>query len=76
MQCDIDEILQRAETRDEGPSMVGDELLSAFKVASFAFDEDKAVMEVKKENEEESKDWVNIIFKVLKYHCIKLVGQI
>lgn len=39
--------------------MVGDELLSAFKVASFAFDEDKAVMEVKKENvEEESKDWV------------------
>lgn len=39
--------------------MAGDELLSAFKVASFAFDEDKAVMEVKKENaEEESKDWV------------------
>lgn len=59
MQCDIDEILQRAETRDEGPAMVGDELLSAFKVASFAFDEEKAVMEVKKENtEEESKDWV------------------
>lgn len=60
-QCDIDEILQRAETRDEAPTMVGDELLSAFKVASFAFDEEKAVMEVKKENiEEESKDWVNI----------------
>lgn len=39
--------------------MVGDELLSAFKVASFAFDEEKAVMEVKKDNvEEESKDWV------------------
>lgn len=38
--CDIDEILRRAETRDEGPAMVGDELLSAFKVASFAFDED------------------------------------
>lgn len=64
LQCDIDEILQRAETRDEGPTMVGDELLSAFKVASFAFDEDKAVMEVKKENgEEESKDWVcNLLF--------------
>ncbi|KOB74709.1 Chromodomain-helicase-DNA-binding protein 1, partial [Operophtera brumata] len=50
--CDIDEILQRAETRDEGPTMVGDELLSAFKVASFAFDEDKAVMEVKKESDD------------------------
>lgn len=54
--------MQRAETRDEGPAMVGDELLSAFKVASFAFDEDKAVMEVKKEsNEEESKDWVSVL---------------
>ncbi|XP_049876715.1 chromodomain-helicase-DNA-binding protein 1 isoform X2 [Pectinophora gossypiella] len=60
--CDIDEILQRAETRDEGPSMAGDELLSAFKVASFAFDEEKAVMDVKKEHtEEESKDWDDII---------------
>lgn len=40
--CDIDEILRRAETRDEAPTMVGDELLSAFKVASFAaFDEDE-----------------------------------
>lgn len=39
--CDIDEILRRAETRDEAPPMVGDELLSAFKVASFAaFDEE------------------------------------
>lgn len=39
--CDIDEILRRAETRDEGPAMVGDDLLSAFKVASFAaFNED------------------------------------
>lgn len=64
-QCDIDEILQRAETRDEGPSMAGDELLSAFKVASFAFDEEKAVMEVKKEGVEgeEGKDWVRIPFK-------------
>lgn len=39
--CDIDEILRRAETRDEAPTLVGDELLSAFKVASFAaFEED------------------------------------
>ncbi|XP_050554685.1 chromodomain-helicase-DNA-binding protein 1 isoform X2 [Spodoptera frugiperda] len=59
--CDIDEILQRAETRDEGPSMAGDELLSAFKVASFAFDEDKAVMEVKKENADDERDWDDII---------------
>ncbi|XP_041975672.1 chromodomain-helicase-DNA-binding protein 1 isoform X1 [Aricia agestis] len=60
--CDIDEILQRAETRDDAPSMAGDELLSAFKVASFAFDEEKAVMEVKKEEAgEEPKDWDDII---------------
>lgn len=45
--------------------MAGDELLSAFKVASFAFDEDKAVMEVKKENtEEESKDWVCVNYNL------------
>ena len=28
LKCDIDEILRRAETRDEGPAMVGDELLA------------------------------------------------
>lgn len=40
--------------------MVGDELLSAFKVASFAFDEEKAVNELKKDNaDEEPKDWVS-----------------
>lgn len=54
--------MQRAETRDEGPSMAGDELLSAFKVASFAFDEDKAVMEVKKENADDERDWVCVDF--------------
>ncbi|CAK1540056.1 unnamed protein product [Leptosia nina] len=60
--CDIDEILQRAETRDEGPTMAGDELLSAFKVASFAFDEEKAVMGAKKDGaEEDTKDWDDII---------------
>ena len=42
--CDIDDILRRAETRDEptGPQ-VGDELLSAFKVASFNIDEEEPV---------------------------------
>ncbi|XP_049549302.1 chromodomain-helicase-DNA-binding protein 1 [Anopheles darlingi] len=39
--CDIDEILRRAETRDEAPGMPGDELLSAFNVTTFDFDEDK-----------------------------------
>ncbi|KAF5295920.1 hypothetical protein FQR65_LT10351 [Abscondita terminalis] len=60
--CDIDEILQRAETRDEGPSMAGDELLSAFKVASFAaFDEDNEPSPVVTQAEDESKDWDDII---------------
>lgn len=61
--CDIDEILRRAETRDEAPSMVGDELLSAFKVASFAFDEEKDVKQaVTQENDDaDTKDWDDII---------------
>jgi len=58
LQCDIDDILRRAETRDEEPAQIGDELLSAFKVASFAaFDEDDKVI-TDPENEDESKDWV------------------
>ncbi|XP_046403987.1 chromodomain-helicase-DNA-binding protein 1 isoform X3 [Ischnura elegans] len=60
--CDIDEILRRAETRDEGPAMAGDELLSAFKVASFAaFDEDKELPTLDQEPDDESKDWDEII---------------
>ena len=44
-QCDIDEILKRAETReeDDGPQTLGDELLSSFKVASFNFNEEEDV---------------------------------
>lgn len=66
LKCDIDEILRRAETRDEGPAMVGDELLSSFKVQSFTFDEDKvAIMspKVKVETDEvdDTKDWEVII---------------
>lgn len=61
-QCDIDEILRRAETRDEGPNMVGDELLSAFKVASFAaFDEDEPSPANVAPADDESKDWDEII---------------
>ncbi|KAJ8923662.1 hypothetical protein NQ315_010242 [Exocentrus adspersus] len=60
--CDIDEILRRAETRDDAPAMAGDELLSAFKVASFAaFDEDAEPSPVNNAGDEESKDWDEII---------------
>lgn len=66
LQCDIDEILRRAETRDEAPSTVGDELLSAFKVASFAaFDEEPEPPPQVNENDDESKDWVNIFLCTL-----------
>lgn len=66
LKCDIDEILRRAETRDEGPAMVGDELLSSFKVASFTFDEDKVAMmtpkpKVEPEEVDDVKDWECII---------------
>lgn len=46
-QCDIDEILKRAETReeDDGPQTLGDELLNSFKVASFNFNEDEVAKE-------------------------------
>lgn len=68
MQCDIDEILRRAETRDEGPATVGDELLSAFKVASFAaFEEETEPIPQLNENDEESKDWVIVMNKFLFY---------
>ncbi|KAG7198230.1 hypothetical protein KM043_005637 [Ampulex compressa] len=60
--CDIDEILRRAETRDEGPTTVGDELLSAFKVASFAaFEEESEPVSQPNDNDDESKDWAEII---------------
>ncbi|XP_011308420.1 chromodomain-helicase-DNA-binding protein 1 isoform X2 [Fopius arisanus] len=60
--CDIDEILRRAETRDEAPTTVGDELLSAFKVASFAaFEEEAEPLPLPNENDDESKDWAEII---------------
>merc|ERR1712147_47466 len=45
--CDIDEILRRAETREEEQTEDDDDLMSAFKVASFAVDEDAAVESAK-----------------------------
>lgn len=41
--CDIDEILKRAETRTDEPMEDEDGLMSAFKVASLAVDEDEAI---------------------------------
>lgn len=58
IQCDIDEILRRAETRDEAPTTVGDELLSAFKVASFTFDDEKETADKSPSADNENKEWV------------------
>ncbi|UXI15212.1 E3 ubiquitin-protein ligase [Sarcoptes scabiei] len=60
-QCDIDEILKRAETRDDdGPQTLGDELLNSFKVASFNFNEEEDVQAVSI-NQDGQKDWSEII---------------
>lgn len=69
MICDIDDILRRAELRNDDPAMVGDDLLSAFKVASFAaFEEEEQYSknnqkaQHKNNSEEEGvKDWDQII---------------
>jgi len=55
--------MRRAETRDDAPQMVGDELLSAFKVATFTpmLEEDQDIGLTKVEEEEDSKDWDEII---------------
>lgn len=58
--------MRRAETRDEAPTMVGDELLSAFKVAKIkAFEEDSEQSPITEdptqEEDGESKDWDDII---------------
>ena len=56
---DIDEILKRAETREDAPqNNTGNELLSAFKMASFNFNEDEVMAVVPKQAQ---KDWDDII---------------
>lgn len=57
---DIDEILRRAETREEAPASAGDELLSAFKVASFNFNEEDVTASVAPKKEPD-KTWDDII---------------
>ncbi|XP_032571740.1 chromodomain-helicase-DNA-binding protein 1 isoform X1 [Drosophila sechellia] len=65
--CDIDDILRRAETRNEDPEMPADDLLSAFKVASIAAFEEEPSDSVSKPDqnaaaeEDDSKDWDDII---------------
>ncbi|EDW76662.1 uncharacterized protein Dwil_GK15574 [Drosophila willistoni] len=70
--CDIDEILRRAETRNEDPEMPADDLLSAFKVASIAaFEEEPTASgggesgnkpeHENPDDEDDSKDWDDII---------------
>ncbi|KAF4796369.1 hypothetical protein TURU_084691 [Turdus rufiventris] len=59
-EMDIDEILKRAETRENepGPLTVGDELLSQFKVANFSnMDED----DIELEPEQNLRNWEEII---------------
>ena len=65
-QVDIDEILRRAETREDSLPSAGDELLSAFKIASFSFNEEETIPIITsspKENDEQKreKDWDEII---------------
>lgn len=59
-EMDIDEILKRAETRenDPGPSTVGEELLSQFKVANFSMMEDE---EIDMDTERNDRNWDDII---------------
>uniref|UniRef100_A0AAR2IYI5 DNA helicase n=1 Tax=Pygocentrus nattereri TaxID=42514 RepID=A0AAR2IYI5_PYGNA len=59
-EMDIDEILKRAETRenDPGPSTVGEELLSQFKVANFSMMEEE---EIDMDPDSNQKNWDNII---------------
>ncbi|XP_068031690.1 chromodomain-helicase-DNA-binding protein 1-like isoform X2 [Anomalospiza imberbis] len=62
-EMDIDEILKRAETRENepGPLTVGDELLSQFKVANFSnMDEDN----IELEPEQNLRNWEEIIPEV------------
>ncbi|XP_011480396.1 chromodomain-helicase-DNA-binding protein 1 [Oryzias latipes] len=59
-EMDIDEILKRAETRenDPGPSTVGEELLSQFKVANFSMMDDE---EIDIDSERSQRSWDDII---------------
>uniref|UniRef100_A0A3Q3XLG4 Uncharacterized protein n=1 Tax=Mola mola TaxID=94237 RepID=A0A3Q3XLG4_MOLML len=59
-EMDIDEVLKRAETRenDPGPSTVGEELLSQFKVANFSMMDDE---DIDIDSERSQRSWDEII---------------
>ncbi|XP_021344166.1 chromodomain-helicase-DNA-binding protein 1-like, partial [Mizuhopecten yessoensis] len=52
-QVDIDEILQRAETREVEPTTVGDDLLSQFKVVSFDNLEEEEIERIGESNNDD-----------------------
>ncbi|KAG8189233.1 hypothetical protein JTE90_013762 [Oedothorax gibbosus] len=61
-QVDIDEILSRAEYREEEqPTSAGEELLSAFKIASVNFKEDEVGLQNNSKYKLEERDWDDII---------------
>uniref|UniRef100_A0AC34Q7P0 Helicase C-terminal domain-containing protein n=1 Tax=Panagrolaimus sp. JU765 TaxID=591449 RepID=A0AC34Q7P0_9BILA len=74
-EVDIDDILKGAETRECDNQETGNDLLNSFKYANFAFDEEKDLAEVSKQNlsssttsiikrtdgEENDKEWSEII---------------
>lgn len=63
-EMDIDDILRAAETRDsdDHPHTIGEELLSQFKVASIAMDEDEVAGVAQEPNStDEGKSWSDII---------------
>ncbi|KAG8189231.1 hypothetical protein JTE90_013761 [Oedothorax gibbosus] len=62
-QVDIDEILSRAEFREDQPMSVGEELLSAFKIASINFNEDEVSMQSGGDTKDQpsERDWDDII---------------
>ena len=61
---DIDDFLQRAETREESdqPQTAGEELLAGFKVANFNYDDEQDVYNTgDNEGDEKEKQWCDII---------------
>ena len=52
--------------------MAGEELLSAFKVASFTLEEDEEVSKLDSITDENTKDWVRFLFNLLSMIIKKL----
>lgn len=65
LQCDIEEILRRAETTEEAPASVTQELLSAFKVVRFV--EESTNTEEGRSKSNNNKDWVSYKLPIFNY---------